>query len=115
MKKKIGLLSAKADLAELGALTDELRARGVLLSGQYTAEGRHEAVLAVLSGAFYADGAAMDKLLSLISTGRELILPLKLDGADIPEKLMRSFAAVSIIMTEGRDPAEKTVDFSSIK
>ena len=105
MRKTVKLLFAEQDRAALQPLLDELRKKGlrcVALTGEAR---KNDVVLAVLSEAFYADGAAVDKLLGLIAAEAENMLPLQLDGAPIPDALKNALYARNIIPTAGRDDA----------
>ncbi|MBQ6465957.1 MAG: hypothetical protein IJJ43_06790 [Oscillospiraceae bacterium] len=105
MKKTIKLLFADRDRDALQPLLEQLRAKGLRVVELTGGAGKNEVVLAVLSEAFYADGAAVDRLLGLIGAGSENVLPLQLDGAPIPDALKNALYARNIIPTAGRDDA----------
>jgi len=100
--KRIDLLCAEQDLEALQPILEQLHSKGVQAS-QAQSFSKDRTVLAVLSENFYANGEKTGTLLNLISRGAENILPLQLDGADIPERIMNSLYSRNIIMRdEGR-------------
>lgn len=100
--KRIDLLCAEQDLEALQPILEQLRSKGVQ-AVQAQSFSKDRTVLAVLSENFYADENKTGALLNLISSGSENVLPLQLDGADIPERIMNSLYSRNIIMPdEGR-------------
>ncbi|MBQ6371803.1 MAG: hypothetical protein IJJ22_01615, partial [Oscillospiraceae bacterium] len=100
--KRIDLLCAEQDLEALQPILEQLHSKGVQ-AVQAQSFSKDRTVLAVLSENFYANGEKTGTLLNLISRGAENILPLQLDGADIPERIMNSLYSRNIIMRdEGR-------------
>ena len=100
-KRTIKLLFAAADGEGLQGLLNALRGKGLRLSEEEPE--KEDIVLAVLSEAFYTDEAAQERLLSLLGSGAEKVLPLQLDAATMPEKLKNALYARNIIPAEGRD------------
>ena len=86
--KKIDLLCADQDLEALQPLLEQLRAKGVRAE-KAQSFSKNSTVLAVLSESFYADAEKTNALLDLIGGGAENVLPLKLDGANIPDRIMK--------------------------
>ena len=106
MSKKIKILFDPADRERLQPILDALRGSGVKVSELSGAPARDEIVLAALSGHFYANEAASEKLLSLIGAGAENVLPLQLDELPIPETLKSALYSRNIIPAAGREPAQ---------
>ena len=103
--KKIKLLCADADRQALEPVLEQLRARGLKLSEDTEKLRGHDIVLTALSKNLYADGAAVEKLLTLLDAGAEKLLLLQLDDAPMPELLKSALFARSSIFTRGRDAA----------
>ena len=105
MGKKIKLLLTEKDREALQPLLGQLKAKGVRVSELTGKAGKKDFVLAALSAAFYADEAAVEKLLGLLGAGAENVLPLQLDGAPVPDKLKNVLYSRNIIPTAGREDA----------
>ena len=87
MSKQIKVLFTDSDREALQPILEALRAKGLRVSEAAGELGKDDVVLAALSGAFYADKASEDRLLSLIGAGAENVLPLQMDAAPIPDTL----------------------------
>ena len=98
---KIRLLCTEQDREKLQPILDALTAKG--LSVANGEPGRDEVTLAALSESFYADKEKTDKLLALIGTGVEKLVPLKLDSAEVPETLMNALYSRNIVSASERD------------
>ena len=100
-KKVIHLLCSDADRAALQPVLDALKARGLRVSEQ--APGKNDLVLAVLSEGFYAEGGKTGALLDLIAAGAENVLPLQLDGGEMPDTLKNALYSRNILSAAGRE------------
>ncbi len=106
MSKKIKILFDPADRERLEPILAALRDGGVGVSELGGEPAKDEIVLAALSEHFYANAEAEEKLLSLIGSGAENVLPLQLDELPIPETLKSALYSRNIIPAAGREPAQ---------
>ena len=83
-KKEIRLLCAEADREALKPIVEQLNAKGFTVSDAKDAK-KDDIVLAALSAAFYADAEKTESLFGLIGKGAENVLPLQMDGTQIPD------------------------------
>ncbi len=103
--KKVRLLCEEKDREALRPVLEALAAKGLRVSEGGGAPARDDVVLAVLSESFYADSEKTDRLLSLVGSGAENVLPLQLDAMAVPDTLKNALYARNIISAAGRDPA----------
>ncbi len=106
MNHSFRLLFAECDREALAPIVDQLTERGFHVSGSGKKKEKNELVLAVLSERFYADDALKEKLLALIGSGAENLLPLQLDEAAIPDEIKNALYARNIVSASGRDAAQ---------
>ncbi len=104
-KNKLCALYTEADQALLAPVLEALRAKGLRMAEASGRPGAGEVVLVGLSERFYADETAVEELLGLLSSGAENVLPLQLDGADMPDAIKNALYARNIIPAAQRDPA----------
>lgn len=102
-KNKLCALYTEADRALLAPVLDTLRAKGLHVSEASGRPGAGEVVLVGLSERFYADEAAVERLLGLLGAGAENVLPLQLDEADMPDAIKNALYARNIIPAAQRD------------
>ena len=102
-KNKLYTLYTEADRALLAPVLDTLRAKGLHVSEASGRPGAGEVVLVGLSERFYADEAAVERLLGLLGAGAENVLPLQLDEADMPDAIKNALYARNIIPAAQRD------------
>ena len=105
-KKEIRLLCAEADREALKPIVEQLNAKGFTVSDAKDAK-KDDIVLTALSVAFYADAEKTESLFGLIGKGAENVLPLQLDGTQIPDTVKNALYARNIIPAAGRDAAMK--------
>lgn len=103
MDKKIRLLCADGDREAMASVVEQLGIKGLRVTELAEGANKKELVLAVLSEKFYADKSLMEKLLGLIGSGTENILPLQLDSAEIPDVIKNPLYSRNIISVPGRD------------
>ena len=105
MRKHAGmdLLISPQDREALQPLLAQLKERGLPVSEGTGAAGKDDVVLAVLSKSFFEDEELTKKLLGLIGSGANKVLPLQLDDAPIPDRLKNALYARNIIPAAGRD------------
>ena len=94
---QIKVLFTEADRETLEPVLEQLRARSLRIIEGSDSIQKGDVVLAALSENFYADSTQSDRLLSLIGSGAESILPLQLDAAAIPDTLKNALYARNII------------------
>ena len=99
--KHIRLLRCGADEEAFKPIEEQLIRRGFRVDEG--AAGKDDVVLAVLSKSFFEDEDLTKKLLGLIGSGADKVLPLQLDEAPIPEQLKNALYARNIIPAAGRD------------
>ncbi|MBQ3663771.1 MAG: hypothetical protein II914_06535 [Clostridia bacterium] len=104
-KKEIRLLCAEADREALKPIVEQLNAKGFTVSDAKDAK-KDDIVLTALSVAFYADAEKTESLFGLIGKGAENVLPLQLDGTQIPDTVKNALYARNIIPAAGRDAAQ---------
>ncbi|MBP3217138.1 MAG: hypothetical protein J6M46_02075, partial [Lachnospiraceae bacterium] len=104
-EKKLVLLCAEEDRDALREIEEKLHEEGIRVSDAENA-GKNGLILAVLSEHFYADSGKTQKLLELIGTGAENILPIQLDTSPVPETIRNAVYARNIISANGRDAAQ---------
>ena len=115
--KKIDLLCTEQDREAMQPIFEQLRAKGVRVA-EKKGLNKKGLVLAVLSESFFADEEKSKALLDMISTGVADILPLKIDGSDIPDAIMNNIYSRNIIMAEGREApliAERIISGMPVK
>ena len=103
--KTIRSLCVEADREALRPIVEALAARGVKILDLTGKPSKSELVLAALSAAFYADEAAVEKLLGLLGAGAENVLPLQLDETPVPDRIKNVLYSRNIIPTAGREDA----------
>ena len=103
---QIKVLFTEADRETLEPVLEQLRARSLRIIEGSDSIQKGDVVLAALSENFYADSTQSDRLLSLIGSGAESILPLQLDAAAIPDTLKNALYARNIIPAAGREPGQ---------
>ena len=103
---QIKVLFTEADRETLKPVLEQLRARGLRMIEGADSIQKGDVVLAALSEHFYADSTLSDRLLSLIGSGAENVLPLQLDAAAIPDTLKNALYARNIIPAVGREPGQ---------
>ena len=99
--KHIRLLRCGADEEALKPIEEQLVRRGFRVDEG--AAGKDDVVLAVLSKSFFEDEDLTKKLLGLIGSGADKVLPLQLDDAPIPDRLKNALYSRNIIPAAGRD------------
>ena len=97
MSRQIKILFTEADKEALQPVLEALRAKGLRVSEAAGELRKDDTVLAALSGAFYADEKAAEKLLNLIGAGAENVLPLQMDSAPMPDTLKNAIYSRNII------------------
>ena len=102
-REKLTLLFAEADRERLQPVLGALREKGLQLRETGKEPGRQAVVLAVLSEAFYADEALCERLLGLIGSGSDNVLPLQIDFSPIPSALKNALYARNIIPAADRE------------
>lgn len=104
MKKRalLKVLAAPEDLEKLRGIFVQLRSSGVVISEETGKLGKKDMVLAVLSDRFYRNGELKAQLFDQLAAGAELLLPLNLEDAPIPDEIMNLLLARNIIMSAGR-------------
>ena len=85
MSKTVKVLFTEKDRETLQPVLEALRAKGLRVSEAAGELRKDDTVLAALSEAFYADQAAEERLLGLIGSGAENVMPLQMDAAPMPE------------------------------
>jgi len=90
MKRAIYPLYAAADEARVKPILDALAAKGV--SVQKTSPGKEDALVLFLSKNFDGEGPLADTFIRL-NAGRELVIPVNLDGSTPPEELESALMA----------------------
>ena len=103
---QIKVLFTEVDRETLEPVLEQLRARSLRIIEGSDSIQKGDVVLAALSENFYADSTQSDRLLSLIGSGAESILPLQLDAAAIPDTLKNALYARNIIPAAGREPGQ---------
>ena len=102
MKKKIRLLAAPADREKLAPILEALGQKGASVTETGT-PGKDDTVLAVLTESFYADETLCRRLLELLAAGAERVLPLQLDGGEMPDTLKNALYSRNILSAAGRE------------
>ena len=103
MKRAVYPLYAPADESRVKPILDALEAKGVTVR---TADPRKgDALVLFLSEAVKADSPAVDEFFRL-NAGRELVIPVNLDGSTPPEELQNALMARHAIFAQRYAPAE---------
>ena len=103
MSNKVKLLASAGDRESLAPILAALGQRGIRAAENPGTIGKNDTVLAVLSERFYADEGLTGRLLSLVGSEAENILPLQLDDEPIPDALKNALYSRNIIPAAGRD------------
>ncbi len=102
--KKIYLLCCEEDRERLRPIEEKLAEKGVRVAEAHGPLKKDSAVLAVLTERFFADGALRSRLLDHLAAGGENVLPLHLDGGELPDELKNALYSRNIIDARGREP-----------
>ena len=103
MKRAVYPLYTPADESRVKPILDALKAKGVTVR---TADPRKgDALVLFLSEAVKADSPVVDQFFRL-NAGRELVIPVNLDGCTPPEELQRALMARHAIFAQRYAPAE---------
>ncbi|MBQ9250566.1 MAG: hypothetical protein IJ179_11555 [Oscillospiraceae bacterium] len=102
---KLRVLFTESDRALLAPVREALQAKGLRVSEATGSPGADDIVLVGLSEHFYADEAAVERLLGLLGAGTENVLPLQLDEAEMPGAIKNALYARNIIPAAQRDAA----------
>ena len=89
MKRAIYPLYAPADEGRVKPILDALEQKGVTVR---TSPGKGDALMLFLSKEVTADGPVADRFIRL-NAGRELVIPVNLDGCPVPEELQSALMA----------------------
>ena len=92
MKRAIYPLYVPADESKVKPILQALRERNVKVRDPKAAAGKKDALLLFLSKDLSADGPAADQFIRL-NAGRELVIPVNLDGCTPPEVLQSALMA----------------------
>ena len=103
MKQTVKLLACPEDREALAPILAALEEKGVRAAEAAGPAGKKDVVLAALSTRFYADEGLTGRLLSLVGSEAENILPLQLDDTPVPDTLKNALYARNIIPAAGRD------------
>lgn len=106
MSKTVKVLFTEKDREALQPVLEALRAKGLWVSEAAGELRKDDTVLAALSEAFYADQAAEERLLGLIGSGAENVMPLQMDAAPMPEGLKNAIYSRNIIPGTARSPEQ---------
>ena len=106
MSKTVKVLFTEKDREALQPVLEALRAKGLRVSEAAGELRKDDTVLAALSEAFYADQAAEERLLGLIGSGAENVMPLQMDAAPMPEGLKNAIYSRNIIPGTARSPEQ---------
>ena len=98
--QSIRILAAENDREALRPILEALKQQGIPVK-----EGGTGPTLAVLSQSFFADSALTGTLLARLGAGAEQVLPLHLDGSELPEAVKNALYASNILSAADRDPA----------
>lgn len=101
IKKKLEILAMDDDRVMLEPIVKALTEKGIRI----TEENGHDknTVLVALSEKFYNDKYAVNRLLTLIGSGEERVLPLQLDTIPVPNEIKSALYSRNIIPAAGRD------------
>ena len=101
IKKKLEILAMDDDRVMLEPIVKALTEKGIRI----TEENGHDknTVLVALSEKFYNDKYAVNRLLTLIGSGAERVLPLQLDTIPVPNEIKSALYSRNIIPAAGRD------------
>ena len=105
MKRLIYPLYAPADAAKVKPILDALEAKGAALRDRQANPGKEDALLLFLSEGLKADGPEADAFFRL-NAGRELVIPVNLDGCTPPEELQNALMARHALDGRKYGPAE---------
>ena len=105
MKRVIYPLFSAQDESKVSAILGALKKKGVTVRGQADSPARDDALLLFLSKDLKADGPAAEAFFRL-NEGRELIIPVNLDGCTPPEDLQDALMARHTISAEKYSEAE---------
>ena len=103
MKRAVYPLYAPADESRVKPILDALKAKGVTVRKDDPRKG--DALVLFLSEAVKADSPAVDEFFRL-NAGRELVIPVNLDGSTPPEELQNALMARHAIFAQRYAPAE---------
>ena len=103
MKRAVYPLYAPADESRVKPILDALKAKGVTVRKDDPRKG--DALVLFLSEAVKADSPVVDQFFRL-NAGRELVIPVNLDGCTPPEELQRALMARHAIFAQRYAPAE---------
>ena len=92
MNRAIYPLYAPADEGKVTALLEALRQQGVTVRSAQEEPGKRDALVLFLSESIAADSPVLDTFFRL-SAGRELVIPVNLDGCTPPEALQNALMA----------------------
>ncbi|MBQ6427092.1 MAG: hypothetical protein IJJ92_09940 [Clostridia bacterium] len=105
----IRVLACDQDRERLAPVLDALRALGFRTKDLQNAPGKNDAVLAVLTEAFYSDPDKRKTVLDCVAAGVKTVIPFQLDGTPVPRDLKDVLYARNIISAEGRS-AEQSAE-----
>ena len=92
MKRVVYPLFAPADESKVLPILDALQKKGVSVRSRKAAAAKRDVLLLFLSQALTADSPEADEFFRL-NAGRELVIPVNLDGSAPPEELQRALMA----------------------
>ena len=103
MKRAVYPLYTPADESRVKPILDALKAKGVTVRKDDPRKG--DALVLFLSEAVKADSPVVDQFFRL-NAGRELVIPVNLDGSTSPEELQNALMARHAIFAQRYAPAE---------
>jgi len=99
MKRVIYPLFAPADESKVLPILDALQKKGVSVRSRKAAAAKRDVLLLFLSQALTADSPEADEFFRL-NAGRELVIPVNLDGSAPPEELQNALMARHAIFAQ---------------
>ena len=99
MKRVIYPLFAPADESKVLPILDALQKKGVSVRSRKAAAAKRDVLLLFLSQALTADSPEADEFFRL-NAGRELVIPVNLDGSAPPEELQHALMARHAIFAQ---------------